>query len=41
MITFYRNGEKVLYKIDDPALWTAVAGLTAKQKESLSKALKW
>jgi hypothetical protein len=37
MITFYRNGEKVRYKIDDPALWTAVAGLTAKQKESLDQ----
>jgi hypothetical protein len=40
MITFYRNGEKVLYKIDDPALWTAVAGLTAKQKESFVKGLE-
>jgi hypothetical protein len=41
MITFYRNGEKVRYKIDDPALWTAVAGLTAKQKESFVKGLEW
>jgi hypothetical protein len=41
MITFYRNGEKVRYKIDDPALWTAVAGLTAKQKESFIKGLEW
>jgi hypothetical protein len=40
MITFYRNGEKVRYKIDDPALWTAVAGLTAKQKESWIKGLE-
>jgi hypothetical protein len=40
MITFYRNGEKVRYKIDDPALWTAVAGLTAKQKESFIKGLE-
>jgi hypothetical protein len=40
MITFYRNGEKVRYKIDDPALWTAVAGLTAKQKEGWIKGLE-
>ena len=40
MITFYKNGEKVRYKIDDPALWSAVSGLTQKQKEGWIKGLE-
>jgi hypothetical protein len=39
-ITFFRNGEKVQYIISDPALWSAVAGLNAKQKESWVKGLE-
>lgn len=39
-ITFYKNGEKVRYKIDDPALWSAVSGLTQKQKEGWIKGLE-
>jgi len=40
MITFYKNGEKVRYKIDDPALWSAVSGLTQKQKEGWVKGME-
>ena len=34
IMTLQRDGEEVSYKINDPALWTAVAGLTEIQKQS-------